>query len=60
MAKKQYDLTILGLIRKKFTCLKNQLMSVNVDQIVISDKLNHYNDGYKYFMVTKKVKLLNC
>ena len=60
MAKKQYDLTILGLIRKKFTCLKNQLMSVNVDQIVISDKFNHYNDGYKYFMVTKKVKLLNC
>ena len=26
------------------------LMSVNVDQIVVSDKFNHYNDGYKYFI----------
>ena len=25
------------------------LMSVNVDQIVVSDQFNHYNDGYKYF-----------
>ena len=24
------------------------LMSVNIDQIVVSDKFNHYNDGYKY------------
>ena len=26
------------------------LMSVNVDQIVVSDKFNHYNGGYKYFI----------
>ena len=26
------------------------LMSVNVDRIVVSDKFNHYNDGYKYFI----------
>ena len=26
------------------------LMSVNVDQIVVSGKFNHYNDGYKYFI----------
>ena len=25
-------------------------MSVNVDQIVVSDKLNHNNDGFKYFI----------
>ena len=25
-------------------------MSVNVDQIVVSGKFNHYNDGYKYFI----------
>ena len=25
-------------------------MSVNVDQIVGSDKLNHNNDGFKYFI----------
>ena len=26
------------------------LMSVNVDQIVVSGKFNHYNDGYKNFI----------
>ena len=26
------------------------LMSVNVDQIVVSDKFNHNNEGYKYFI----------
>ena len=25
-------------------------MSVNIDQIVVSDKFSHYNDGYKYFI----------
>ena len=35
------------------------LMSVNVDQIVVSDKFKHNNEGFKYFLVTKKVKLLN-
>ena len=25
-------------------------MSVNVDQTVVFDKFNHYNDGYKYFI----------
>ena len=35
------------------------LMSVNVDQIVISDKFKHSDEGFKYLLVTKKVKLLN-
>ena len=26
------------------------LMSLNVDQIVVSDKFNHNNDGFKYFI----------
>ena len=26
------------------------LMSVNVDQIVVSDKLKHNNEGFKYFI----------
>ena len=26
------------------------LMSVNVDQIVVSDKFNHNNEGFKYFI----------
>ena len=35
------------------------LMSANVDQIVISDKFKHSDEGFKYLLVTKKVKLLN-
>ena len=35
------------------------LMSVNVDQIVISDKFKHSDEGFKYLLVIKKVKLLN-
>ena len=31
---------------------------VNVDQIVVSDKFKHNNDGFEYLMVTKKAKLL--
>ena len=31
----------------------------NVDQIVISDKFKHSDDGFKYLLVTNKGKLLN-
>ena len=30
------------------------LMSVNVDQIVVSDKFNHNNEGFKYFIGYKE------
>ena len=32
---------------------------VNIDQIALSDKFKHSNDGFKYLLVTKRVKLLN-
>ena len=32
---------------------------VNIDQIVVSDKFKYNDDGFKYLLVTKKVKLLN-
>ena len=32
---------------------------INVDQIVVSDKFKHSDDGFKYSLVTKKVMLLN-
>ena len=35
------------------------LMPVNIDQIVVSDTFNHYNDGVIILLVTKKVKLIN-
>ena len=28
----------------------NDLISVNVDQIVVSDKFKHNNEGFKYFI----------
>ena len=30
------------------------IMSVNIDQIVISDKFNHNNNGFKYFVGYQK------
>ena len=35
------------------------LMSVNVDQIVVSDKFKHNKEGFKYFIGYQKMKLLN-
>ena len=34
------------------------LMSVNIHQIVVSDKFNHYNDGYKCFIGYQKGKIV--
>ena len=38
--------------KKEFHISKEtiDLMSVNIDQIVISDKFNHNNEGFKYFI----------
>ena len=49
--KKHWNLTILNLIKKNFISLEPvHLLSVNVDQIVISDKSKHNNEGFKYFI----------
>ena len=32
---------------------------VTMNQIVVSNKFRHNDEGFKYFMVTKKMKLLN-
>ena len=31
----------------------------NINQIVVSDKFKHSGDGFKYLLVTTKVRLLN-
>ena len=36
------------------------LISVKVDRIVTSDKFKHNKWGFKYLLVTKKLKLLYC
>ena len=50
--KKHSNLTILGLLRKKVCKSKEpiDLLSVNVDQIVVSDKFKHNNEDFKYFI----------
>ena len=49
--KKDWNLTILGLI-KRISKSKEpiDLMSIIVDQIVVSDKFKHNNEGFKYFI----------
>ena len=45
--------------KKKFHKSKQSidLKSVNVDQIVVSDKLKHSDDGFKYFLGYKDGKI---
>ena len=45
-------MTILQLIKKKFHKSKQPLNLdlVNINQIVISDKFKHSDDGFKYFI----------
>ena len=48
------------LNKKTFHKLKEpiDLLSVNIDRIVVSDKFKHNNEGFKYF-IGYKMNLLN-
>ena len=52
-----------NIIHKKKKCRRSKepidLLSVDLDQIVLSHKFKHNDKGFKYFIVTEKVKLLN-
>ena len=52
MAKKTLRFNNIRFNKRKIHMSKKpiDLMSINIDQIVVSDKFNHYNDGYKYFI----------
>ena len=52
MTKKTLKFNNIRVNKKKFHLSKEpiDLMSVNVDQIVISDKFKHNNEGFKYFI----------
>ena len=52
----------IRLNKKEFHKSKEpiDLLLVDVDQIVVSDKFKHNNEGLKHFLlITEKVKLLN-
>ena len=61
MSEKTLKFGNIRLNRKGFHKYKQpiELMSVNVDQIGISDKFKHSDEVFKYLLATKKVKLLN-
>ena len=54
MSKKTLKFSNIRLNKKEFHKSKEpiDLMSVNVCQIVISDKFKHNNEGFKYLLVT--------
>ena len=52
MSKKSLKLSNIRLNKKEFHKSKEpiDLLSVNVDQIVVSDKFKHNNKGFKYLI----------
>ena len=52
MTEKTLKFNNIRVNKKKFHMSKEpiDLMSVNVDQIVVSDKFKHNNEGFKYFI----------
>ena len=52
MSKKTLKLNNIRLNKKEFHNSKEpiDLLSVNVDQIVVSDKFKHNNKGFKYLI----------
>ena len=52
MTKKALKFNNIRVNKKKFHMSKKPivLMSVNIEQIVVSDKFNHINNGSRYFI----------
>ena len=52
MSEKTLKFNNIRLNKKEFHKSKEpiDLMSVNIDQIVVSDKFKHNNEGFKYFI----------
>ena len=62
MSEKILKFNNIRINKKEFHKSKEpiDLMSVNVDEIVVSDKFKHSDEGFKYFIGYQEVKLLNC
>ena len=61
MSEKTLKFNNIRLNKKKFHKSKESidLLSVIVDQIIVSDKFKHNKEGFKYLLITKNVRLLN-
>ena len=60
MTEKTLKFNNITVNKKEFHKSKKpiDLMSVNVDQIVVSDIFNHNNNGFKYFMGYREGKIV--
>ena len=60
MTKKALKFNNIRVNKKKFHISKKaiNLMSVNVNKIVVSDKFNHNEDGFKYFIGYQKDEIV--
>ena len=56
MTRKKLKFNNIRVNKKEFHMSKKPigLMSVNINQIVVSDKLNYNEDGFKYFIGYQK------
>ena len=61
MSEKTLKCKNIKVDKKEFHKYKQptDLKSVNVDQILVSDRFKHSDDGFNYLLVTKTMKLLN-
>ena len=60
MTEKTLKFNNITVNKKEFHKSKKpiDLMSVNVDQIVVSDKFKHNNEGFKYFIGYQEGKIV--
>ena len=58
MNEKTLEFDNIGLNKKDFHKSKEpiDLLSVNVDQIIVSDKFKHNNESFKYFIGYQEVE----
>ena len=61
MSEETLKFHIIILNKKEFHKSKKpiDLFSVDLDQIVVSDKFKHNDEGFKFSLVTRKEKMLN-
>ena len=61
MSEKTLKCNNIKVDKKEFHKYKQptDLKSVNVGQILVSDRLKHSDEGFNYLLVTKTMKLLN-
>ena len=58
MSKKTLNINNIRVNKKEFHKSKQTINLVNIDQIVVSDKFKHSDDGFKYFIGYKEGEIV--